>query len=337
MREMSGLEYGYMADELNRLLVGKHFQKFQKVAEGIYRLRFEKFDVVCELGRRMHITSYLEEAEQSDNFVQKVRKELDSKRLVSVRQLNNDRLIEFSFGEFALVFEMFKKGNALLVKDGKIAAVLKEEKWAGREVRVNTAYLMPPAPPADLAAAISEKAIITALIKLSLGKEYALEILRRSNIDEKAAGKSLSPEQLDLLKQQSEEMKKNAAPLLFIDGKASDYGLTQFADKTAEKCSTLSEAADRFYWENKGGEQEPEELGKLRNRLGKQEEYLLALQAEEQQCKAVGDWFYANYEYAEKLIQAAKKLGVNNLGKLAAEYEIKEIDKEKKGITIEVQ
>ena len=58
MREMYGIEYWYLAEELNRILSNKRFQKIQKIADGVYRLRFEKNDVICELGKGIYITKY---------------------------------------------------------------------------------------------------------------------------------------------------------------------------------------------------------------------------------------------------------------------------------------
>lgn len=337
-REMVGIEYSYIAKELDRLLVGKRLQKFQKIRESIYRMRFEKYDVLCELGRRMHITQYLEESEEADSFVQKAKKELVGKRLLAVRQLNRDRIVQFLFDDRSIVFELFKKGNILVLSGNRIVAVLYEEKWSGRELKPGVDYVVPPAPPKTLEDVLDDKPVIISLIRLSFGKQYGKELLARAGISENALGHSLGKDLVDRLKN---EMDFVPEPQLFVsDGQVVDFGLTAFVaykNTTVEKVRTLNEAADRFYWENRQ-EGESAEFKKLKTRLEKQKEYLSQLNKEEKYFRAVAEWFYSNYAYVDSLIDEARKLGVRNLERLKEKYrEIKEINKEKKTIDIEVQ
>lgn len=338
-REMLGVEYAFIARELDELLKGRHLQKFQKVDERKYRMRFEKYDVICEIGKRMHITNYLEEVEEADNFAQKVKKEIVGKRLRAVRQLNNDRIISFQFDDRELIFEMFREGNVILLENGKIIAALNEEKWANREIRVGKNYSAPPAPPQGITEALNEKPIVVSLIKLSLGKLYAADILKRCGIDEKKAGKDLTADEIERIKK---EINFKPQPLVFLrDGKVIDYAIKPIIayeeqGAVAEPTATLSEAADRYYWENKPVE-EPKELKKLMDRIKKQEAYLEELKKEEQTHKEIGDWIYANYNYVENILRDAKEIGTKNLEKLKEKYNnIININKEKKIIEIEV-
>ena len=112
MHAMSNLEYSFLANELSRL-VGKHLSKVRKVSEKVYRVKIGTSEIICEPGVRMHATKYIEPA-QKDRFVEKVEKELDNAKLLSVEQINNDRIIAFNFNLGTLVFEMFGKGNIIL-------------------------------------------------------------------------------------------------------------------------------------------------------------------------------------------------------------------------------
>ncbi|MEM4165863.1 MAG: NFACT family protein [Candidatus Bilamarchaeaceae archaeon] len=336
-REMTGIEYAYMVDELNNFISGKRLQKFQKIGQKKYRMRFEKYDIICEVGIRIHITKYLEETEEPDNFTKKIKKELIGKILKNVKQLNNDRILLFNFGDKELIFEMFRNGNVILTENGKIIAALSENKWATREIKIGENYKTPPPIPQKIEEAINDKPIITSLIKISLGKNYATEILKRCGIDEKESGNNIKKEQLEKIKREMEFAPK---PVVFLkNGKSIDYALTDMSiynDAIKEYTQTLSEAADRFYWENKVVE-EKEELIKLKKRLEKQKEYLQQLKEEEKKYKEIGDWFYTNYEYAEKIIKEAKEIGINNIDKLIEKHtNIKSINKEKKMIEIEL-
>ena len=337
MREMYGIEYWYLAEELNRILANKRFQKIQKIADGVYRLRFEKNDVICELGKGIYITKYVEETEEADNFVEKVRKELKNWRLVEVKQLNNDRIIEFRFDGFSLIFEMFREGNVILLKDSKMIAVLKKESWAARELKPGKEYVPPPQPPESLEDAISVKPIIVSLFKLSFGREYAEEILKNCGIPERTPGNEVPEKDIKKLKKEIEKIKKDAKPYVFLeDGKVVNFGITKFSKyKDSESYKTFSGAADKYYHEAVVVEEEPEEIKKLKRRLEKQEEYLEILKKEEIEFKKTGDWFYENYEFVDKIIKEAREVGMNNLEKLKEKYKIKKTDKKKKMIELE--
>jgi len=337
MREMYGIEYWYLAEELNGILSNKRFQKIQKIADGVYRLRFEKNDVICELGKGIYITKYIEETEEADNFIEKVRKELKNWRLVEVKQLNNDRIIEFRFDGFSLIFEMFREGNVILLKDKLMIAVLKKESWAARELKPGKEYLPPPEPPASLEDAISVKPIIVSLFKLSFGREYSEEMLNNCGINERTPGNEIDEKSIAELKKEMEKVKKNAKPYVFLeDDKVVNFGITKFSKYgDSESYKTFSEAADKYYHEAVVVEEEPEEIKKLKRRLEKQEEYLEILKKEEMEFKKMGDWFYENYEFSDKLIKEARELGMNNLEKLKEKYKIKKTDKKKKMIELE--
>lgn len=338
MREMYGIEYWYLAQELNRILANKRFQKIQKIADGIYRLRFEKNDVICELGKGIYITKYIEETEEADNFVEKVRKELKNWRLVEVKQLNNDRIIEFRFDGFSIIFEMFREGNVILLKDNLMIAVLKKESWAARELKPGKEYKPPPQPPESLEDAISVKPIIVSLFKLSFGREYAEEILNNCRIHERTPGNEIDEKGIANIKKEIEKIRKTPGPYVFFeDDKPVNFGITKFSKyNNSEKYETLSEAADKYYHEAVVIEEEPEEIKKLKRRLEKQEEYLENLKKEEAELKKTGDWFYENYEFVDKIIKEAREIGINNLEKLKEKYSIRKINKKEKTIEIEV-
>ncbi|HID73234.1 TPA: hypothetical protein EYP38_04795, partial [Candidatus Micrarchaeota archaeon] len=95
MRSMTNLEYSVVVGELQPL-VGKHFSKIS-LAGSAYRMKIGAVSILCEPGVRLHATKYIEKETTLDSFCQKVRRELDNSKLVSVSQVNNDRVILFGF------------------------------------------------------------------------------------------------------------------------------------------------------------------------------------------------------------------------------------------------
>jgi predicted ribosome quality control (RQC) complex YloA/Tae2 family protein len=331
---MSVLEYAFMVKELAPKVTGKHFNRIRKLADGVYRLKIGSTEILCELGTRMHETMLIEPTEQTDKFAEKTAKELDNARLLAVAQINNDRIISFEFDRASLIFEMFGDGNAILVRDGKTIAAASYGSWSDREIKPGAPY-SPPKNATSGKLEPSDRYIIVSLMKLPFGKEYAAEALARAGIDEKTPGVSLKPEQLARLEKELSDIAEAASPVLFMDsasGKPVDFSLAplaRYSKLETRNLKTLSEAADAYY---SAAERPNPELDKLQKRLEKQQERMLELQGEERQERAMGDYIYANYQQAERIIQLAKS---GEFSEIEAKYKGK-ADKKEKSVEVEL-
>ena len=147
MRELTSFDHYAVAVELNRLLSGKRFSKMSLTEKG-YKLRFRGLDVLYIPPDKLYSTQYSVPSKDPDNFSMVVRKYLGGRRVVEVKQINRDRVIEINFeGGWSLIFELFGKGNALLIENGTIVYVLREEEWRHRILRRGETYVPPPPPP----------------------------------------------------------------------------------------------------------------------------------------------------------------------------------------------
>ncbi len=331
MHKMSNLEYSYIAGELGRLLAGKHFSRLRKIGESLYRMKIGSSEIIAELGVRIHETRRIEESREGDKFTDKAEKELGNARLLGIEQVQGDRILSFLFDKGSLIFEMFGEGNAMLVRDKKIVCAHRYESWSDREIRAGAEYRPPKTAPTDRLEA-TDKYIIVSLMKLPIGKDYALEALARCGIDEKTPGTALSGNKLMELEMAIAAIKADARPVAFVkDGKIADFALAPLSKHKGLEVRvfpTLSEAADEYY--SKLETPNPK-LEKLLERLGKQKERLSALREEEKDMKAKGDYIYGNYARAEEAIALAKKGGFAELEKLGAK-----IDKKEKSVEIEL-
>jgi len=335
---MTSLEYGYIVKELQSL-VEKRFRKFYFIRGNLYRMKIGEADIVCEPGVRLHITKYLEESDDADNLTQKMRKELENAKVLAIRQLNNDRVVVFEFADgLNLYFEMFAKGNIILVKDGKTVMAMREEHWADREIAHGKPYCPPKSSTVEkLEAVLSEKYIVACMMKLPLGKEYAKEILQRCDIKETRPGNSLTESQVGGINKQISDIKKKQKPYLFKsrkEGRSIEYGLVIFSGMDAietesQEKKSLSEALDEYYNDQSKEGIDPE-TEKLIGRLKKQEERLAELNAMENELKTKGDYINKNYEKIEEVL----KIASSNPEKLE-KYNVK-TDKKEKKIEIEI-
>ncbi len=332
MHEMSALEYSFIVSELAPKIVGKHFDRIRKLGDGVYRMKIGTSEILCELGVRIHETRYLEEGAEPDKFVEKAGKELDNARLVSLEQVNNDRILSFAFDKGTLVFEMFGNGNAVLVRNGITLCAVKYEKWAGREIAAGKPYSPPSAP--FTALETSDRYIIVSLMKLPFGKEYAAEALARAGIDEKAPGNKLGSSELLKLEHELQNIRSSAKPVVFYEnGKPADFALaplSRYRNSEARGCASLSEAADEYY---ANVEVPNPEVEKLVRRLEKQRERLQELMGEEKLNKQKGDFIYSHYAEIEKLLALVKEGKFEKLEKA----KVARIDKKDRSFEAEFQ
>lgn len=93
-----------------------------------YLIKFQEKDIketlLIESGSRFHTTAFEWPKNPSPSgFTMKLRKHLKNKRLETLKQLGNDRIIIFQFGigesTFHLILELFNRGNLILC-DGEM-------------------------------------------------------------------------------------------------------------------------------------------------------------------------------------------------------------------------
>lgn len=328
---MTNLEYSSIVKELSSL-AGKHFSRIRKLGEDLYRMKIGTAEILCESGVRLHATKYLEEAGTPDKFVQKVSKELDNAKLLSVEQINNDRIVSFNFNKGQLVLEMFGHGNIVLVSEGKTICATRYESWAGREIKAGAEYKPPPNIPSEKLE-LSDRYVIVSLVKLPLGKEYALEALARAGIDEKKPGSELSKEEVSRLERELAKIRKSAKPYVFYkEGRPVAFSLANLSDYSnleTKQPSTLSEAADEYY---ASAERPDPGAEKLLRRLEKQQKRLLSLSEEEKKNKDKGDYIYGNYTEIEQVLELAR---AGSFGDIEIKYKGK-VNKKEKSVEVDV-
>ncbi len=92
------------------------------------------------------ITNYKRQAPQNpSSFSMQLRKHLKAKEIKWVAQHEFERIVEFGFEDKILVFELFSKGNALLMdSEKKILGLVNWQKWRDRVLGVGQTYECPP-------------------------------------------------------------------------------------------------------------------------------------------------------------------------------------------------
>ena len=220
MREQtSSFDVARIVRELSEM-VGARARKayqphYEQVVLRLNRKGVPSTDLVIVRGRRIY-TSQRDRPMPSkpSQFAMVLRKHLNNSRLIGVEQLGFDRVIRLSFehgrGRLALVIELFRDGNILLLDDkGVIIQPLTHAKYASRSLRKGVAYSPPPETldPREMGREAldslldgSEHDLIRTLAaRANLGRIYGSTACSIAGIEEDVAANSLDSAQRDSL------------------------------------------------------------------------------------------------------------------------------------------
>ncbi|RLE45139.1 hypothetical protein DRJ22_05025 [Candidatus Woesearchaeota archaeon] len=83
------------------------------------------------------------------HFCTKLRKELEGKKITQIKQLNNERIIQFTLEtqkeKKHLIIELFANGNLIITdSENKIICAQEERAWKDRTIKKGQTYKLPP-------------------------------------------------------------------------------------------------------------------------------------------------------------------------------------------------
>jgi len=149
MQKMSGADLSFALLELAPLQ-GKRIARIRKTAGGIFLFKIGSDEVLFQPGVRLHLTRQaLSATGAPDGFVGFLRKNLEGKTAQGITRVQGERIVEITTrSKERLVFELFRKGNLILVgEDGMIYACLQKDDTGGRMVARGERYNYPKATP----------------------------------------------------------------------------------------------------------------------------------------------------------------------------------------------
>ncbi|MGQ0797843.1 MAG: ribosome rescue protein RqcH, partial [Methanobacteriota archaeon] len=315
-------------------LVGGYIDKvYQREDEVIVRINVPdagRAELYFLVGRWLCVHAVEERPVAPPPFAQTLRRLLDNARIASIEQRGLDRVAVFTVERgaevYRIVFEVFGKGNLVVVRDDECVAALFPQTFRDRSVKPGEPYAFPPAGldplEADRAAfrealASSKGQVVRVLASvLNLGGQYAEELCLRAGVPKETKVRDLSDAQADALytalnnvavavdreRRPAVILRENAA----ID--AVPIELAQYAGFEREAFPTFNEALSRYL-----DVARPEELAtderaaKLERRIAQQEATLRALHEETGQLEARAHLLYAHYAAFDELLKAIRE------------------------------
>jgi predicted ribosome quality control (RQC) complex YloA/Tae2 family protein len=339
-------------------LLGGHVDKvYQREDELMFRINIPgrgKVELYSKAGRWLCLHEVEDKPESPPPFAQTLRRLLDNARVTAVEQRGLDRIAVFRVERgperFDIVFEVFSKGNLVLVREGTIIAAMFPQKFKDRAVQIGEPYVYPAAgvDPLELDRNGLEQALKGAkgqLVRvlataLNLGGTYAEEVCLRAAVDKETRIKDLQDAQIDSLYTALNNIavaidQERRPAVILQEGRAIDatpIELVQYREMERREFPTFNEALSHFLKVAEPQlEVRDEFAAKFERRIAQQRETLQKLREEAMLLEAQAVFLYGHYAVLDELLRAIRE------GRPPPEQgQIKAIDRKAHTITLAV-
>ncbi len=369
---MSSFDIAAMVKELQCLIEGRIDKAFQLTREKLLlRIRVPKEgrkDLVIVVGKWLYLTTQPQKTPKTPtSFAMLLRKYLGNGKITKIEQHEFDRIVIFHVQKaenFQLIFEMFREGNVILVKEGKIIQPLIPKSWRQREIRAHREYTFPPArqdfktldmKDVEKILISSKKDLVRTLaMDVNLGGKYAEELCLLSGIDKERKASELSKDEVKKIFENMKQLlislnEARGGHMIFEDSLPKDiipFELKIYEHCKAEKFDELSRAIEKYLKTEKKKEPLDVEYDDVRSRyerqLAQQEKAIENLKKRAKEAKNKAELIYVHYQECQgilrTLITGVKDKDMAELTEeLKKTNSFKKLDPGKKKITLSLK
>ncbi len=307
VQDLSSVDVYFLLRELKSLVSYKLDKVYQDKDVLFFRFNSKDGKKVLKFvpGCMFFISEGFDAPESPPEFCSVLRRHLSGAVVRDVFQKGFERIIVFEFvyrdESFSLIFELFKPGNVVLVKNGLISDSLLRKRFKDRLIAPNKEYFFPPeqfnfSSPKDLFSKIieSDKILVKALAGLGLGGVWAEEVILRAHLDKNS--KHVSEEDVIKLKNSLKDLfSENIRPCVF-NGKVFPVNMFSFGGSSFD--GSFSEALEKF----SPVEVVVEKKSKYEDVLDSQKKRIVELEKEIVENQMKGDFIYEHYQEFSSLL-----------------------------------
>ena len=352
---LSSLDLLFIVRELCEKLIGSKLQAVkQQQTAGQANFLFEFYNAATKekiflkfiMGRAIYITTTPQQATEPSSFCMLLRKHLEGKVIVSLRQHEFDRIIEIDLATHKIIFELFSTGNLILLDDhNTIIDAYNRQRWRDRYVQPKKLYKYPPTGINPFKHDFIEfqkifRSIDKPIVKIlatdfGLGGTYAEEICSRLALDKNKPAAAMTQQEADKLHrffEQVADITPKPAVIRALDTSVSDtadvvpFDMVSYAECKSVQHSSFNLAVEAYFEvtekatsAQKEIHREQKEAEKIHNIIKSQAAQLQQLQATEEKCRQAAQLLYEHYEVVSNVL--ATLMHLKDQGKQWSEIE----------------
>ncbi len=185
-KELTNVDVYVLVRELNY----QRLEKMTRLHFG-YKLKARPGNDLLFLGNMLIPTRYSVPSRTPDNLCKLFKKYLAGARVLSVEQLNFDRVLRIRTDRGNVVFELFGRGNIILTDaNNRIIYAIEQREWSARRLLRGEEYVPPPPPKIhpsigyeQFVGLFTSRDVVRSLVRAGLPPVYAEELCLRAGID----------------------------------------------------------------------------------------------------------------------------------------------------------
>lgn len=343
--------------EWQGLVAGYLDKAYQVLDEVILRINVPgngREELFSRPGRWLVLRTVEEKPESPPPFAVALRRHLDNARIRAVEQRGFDRIaifrVERGSETMDIVFEIFGKGNLVIVRDGRTIVAQFNQTYKDRSVQPGEPYSFPEAgiDPLESDRAgfgqgirSAKGTVVKALASvMNLGGTYAEELCLRANVPKATKVKDLGDAQVDALYTALNNVavavdQERRPAVIMKDGRAIDatpIELMQYAGLERREFATFNEAVSHFLTVAESAPLPPDEIAaKYDRRIAQQEESRRTLRDDAMRLEAQALFLYSHFGVFDELLKAIRE------GRDPPEHgQIKALDRKAHAVTLAV-
>ncbi len=310
-----------------KVMIGGFIQKVYQLDSGKFLFRIHvsgegKKNLLFKLGKGLYLTERdVETPMTPSHYIMLLRKYLGNVRISNIEQHEFDRVVVFELQgrqTLKLIFELFGKGNLVLVGPEHILLPLKSETWKHRKLKEGETYLYPPSRTQpfkltidevrDILASSNTDIVRTLAVMFNLGGKYAEELCARMGVDKN------SEELVELAEQVYEALhvlektvfEDELGPRYALsDGTVVDavpFPLKRYENMETKSTSTYQEALDIAFLEVSEGSPGKRPPNKQERKLTRQIDSIENMKKQVENSQAYAELIYQNYPFCEGVL-----------------------------------
>jgi len=377
-RAFSWLDVRAMVSEIKPYLLNAKVDKVYEICHNVLQIRFhhpvhKKTNFVIALPNYFFITKKeFDKPTSPSSFVMLLRKKIQNARLISIEQVDSERLIKLSFSKeenFVFYIELIKPGNVILCdEDDLIITAYRILEFSSRTISAKNKYEFPFKQDIinlnkeqfiQLLRNSNKQNIVKSLaLDLNVGGFYSEQILLKLNIDKNRSANELSEKELtaiydffrDLIEFSGKENDKESC-LISKSYLPRLHPAFQFNKKLCSKTFSsfssmmsyvFESSAIAYPQENIRNKALDKKIDKIKRIIESQLKELEVTKTQYEQANSIGESIYQNYSFLKDILTnirsfRKKKLSYEKIEKLLNErgYQLK-IDSKNNKLIIEL-
>ena len=278
--ELSSIELRYVINYVNLRLTsgGYYLSQINAITKDSLALKFHhstEQDILLVVSTKgFWVTKILFKQVEENDLVRNARKELERSRIISIQQLNSERIAIFKFEHYDnkiryLICEFFGQGNIIICDETmKIISILNPLEVRHRTLHIGLKYASPPSYGSDIFKISNEEfeskfqnetknIEITKWLGrvLSLPKKFVEEILFRAHINTNRKIKEMTNDELGIIFTNTKELvnevicEEKHSPIVILDPdnvpiESSHVKLKKMVDSNMRSVPTFMDALD---------------------------------------------------------------------------------------------